>query len=225
MKQIIFICFALFFVSQVVNVNAAVVYGTIYDLTFNPKENVIVEVNSAPKQVMVSKDGSYRFILPKGNYTIHAYYKESGMLISEAKETIEIEEEGEFVVDLILNEVIGEDVLSEVEGINFSEFKEEKINKLVYLCSIVVVMLIITGFILLKIRKKEIEIEDNEKKVLEIIKRNGGRITQKELRKNLPFSEAKVSLIISDLESRGIVRKIKKGRGNIIILQRKKRFF
>jgi uncharacterized membrane protein len=54
--------------------------------------------------------------------------------------------------------------------------------------------------------------------VIRIIEKNGGRITRLELRKALPYSEAKVSLMVSDLESRGIVKKIKKGRGNIIIL-------
>lgn len=56
--------------------------------------------------------------------------------------------------------------------------------------------------------------------VLTIMEKNGGRITQLELRKLLPYSEAKVSLIVSDLENRGIVKKIKKGRGNILILNR-----
>jgi uncharacterized membrane protein len=36
----------------------------------------------------------------------------------------------------------------------------------------------------------------------------------------LPYSEAKVSLIVSDLESRGIIKKIKKGRGNILIINK-----
>jgi len=54
--------------------------------------------------------------------------------------------------------------------------------------------------------------------VLEIIKNSGGRTTQKEIRKQIPLSEAKVSLMIAELESKGKIRKIKKGRGNILIL-------
>ncbi|WP_135612878.1 MarR family transcriptional regulator [Methanococcoides sp. AM1] len=54
--------------------------------------------------------------------------------------------------------------------------------------------------------------------VLDIISSSGGRITQKELRSKLSYSEAKVSLIVSDLENRGLVEKFKKGRGNIIII-------
>ncbi len=55
--------------------------------------------------------------------------------------------------------------------------------------------------------------------VVNIIKANGGRITQRELRNKIHYSEAKVSLMISDLENRGIVEKYKKGRGNIIVLK------
>ncbi len=56
--------------------------------------------------------------------------------------------------------------------------------------------------------------------VLRIIQRADGRITQMDLRKKVDFGEAQTSLILTDLESRGYVRKIKKGRGNIIILKR-----
>ena len=55
--------------------------------------------------------------------------------------------------------------------------------------------------------------------VMDIIKANGGRITQKELRSKLTYSEAKVSLMVSDLEQRGIVEKFKQGRGNIILIR------
>ena len=57
-------------------------------------------------------------------------------------------------------------------------------------------------------------------KVLEIMANNDGRISQKELRKELlPLSEAKVSLIITELEHLGKIEKIKKGRGNVLILR------
>jgi uncharacterized membrane protein len=66
----------------------------------------------------------------------------------------------------------------------------------------------------------DVTLPDDLREVLRIIEKNGGRITQLDLRKALPYSEAKVSLMITDLESRGIVKKIKKGRGNVIILNR-----
>ena len=57
--------------------------------------------------------------------------------------------------------------------------------------------------------------------LIKIIKREGGRTTQKYIRKQIPLSEAKISLMIAELEHKGIIEKIKKGRGNIIILKRK----
>jgi uncharacterized membrane protein len=54
--------------------------------------------------------------------------------------------------------------------------------------------------------------------VLDIIEANGGRITQKELRSKMKYSEAKVSLMVSDLQNRGLVEKFKKGRGNVVRL-------
>lgn len=55
--------------------------------------------------------------------------------------------------------------------------------------------------------------------VMDIIKANDGRITQKELRSKLKYSEAKVSLMVSDLEQRGVIEKFKQGRGNIILIR------
>lgn len=56
--------------------------------------------------------------------------------------------------------------------------------------------------------------------IVSIIRKEGGRTTQKEIRKHIPLSEAKISLMIAELEHKGIVTKIKKGRGNIIILKK-----
>ncbi len=52
--------------------------------------------------------------------------------------------------------------------------------------------------------------------ILNLIKEQQ-RITQKDIRKQVPISEAKVSLIITEMETKGIAQKIKKGRGNIVV--------
>ena len=54
--------------------------------------------------------------------------------------------------------------------------------------------------------------------ILDILRSQGGRITQKDLRKRLRYSEGKVSLMLLDLEKRGKIQKFKKGRGNILFL-------
>ena len=64
----------------------------------------------------------------------------------------------------------------------------------------------------------ESAIPSDLQEMLSIIRERDGRITQKDLRLRLNCSEAKASLMITDLEYRGLVKKVKKGRGNVIIL-------
>jgi len=57
-------------------------------------------------------------------------------------------------------------------------------------------------------------------RAIKIIKDNDGRITQKQLRKEMmDLSESKVSLILTELEHKGKVEKVKRGRGNVILLK------
>lgn len=79
---------------------------------------------------------------------------------------------------------------------------------------------------------EELEIDDNIEiieipkgpisteleEIIDIIRSQGGRITQKDLRKRIKYSEAKVSLMLFELEKREIIQKFKKGRGNVILL-------
>jgi len=63
-----------------------------------------------------------------------------------------------------------------------------------------------------------LQTEDNlTKSILEFIKQQGSRTTQKDIRKHFPSSEAKISLILTQLEYEGKIQKVKKGRGNVII--------
>ncbi len=63
------------------------------------------------------------------------------------------------------------------------------------------------------------KLPEDLKEIIDILESLGGRMTQKDLRARLNCSEAKVSLMITDLEDRGLVHKVKKGRGNIILLR------
>ncbi|WP_319506534.1 hypothetical protein [uncultured Methanolobus sp.] len=54
--------------------------------------------------------------------------------------------------------------------------------------------------------------------ILDILKSQSGRMTQKDMRKRLKYSEGKVSLMLLDLEKRGKIQKFKKGRGNVLFL-------
>ena len=63
------------------------------------------------------------------------------------------------------------------------------------------------------------QLDKYAQEVVDILQRSGNRLTQKELRDRMNVGEAKVSLIVAELEQLGLVKKIKKGRGNIIVLK------
>jgi uncharacterized membrane protein len=71
--------------------------------------------------------------------------------------------------------------------------------------------------------KKKLPLPSDLQEVMDIIRGHGGRITQKDLRSRLKYSEGKVSLMLADLERRELVEKFKRGRGNIIIMKDEER--
>ena len=200
---------------------AAILNGIIYDTDLNPQGSVIIEVDTVPKQKIVSRDGSYGLEIPPGTYTIKASYFKDNLLYSSAEESIEIRDNGAYTLDLILLPSLGEkEPLFEEPDIPFSN--ENSYSYVLFLLFIPVVFLIFLGmFVFMKKKrfvKKESVLESDLEKLVNILKNKGKRAAQKDLRKDLGLSEAKVSLMVADLESMGIVKKIKKGRGNIIIL-------
>jgi LPXTG-motif cell wall-anchored protein len=73
------------------------------------------------------------------------------------------------------------------------------------------------------IPKKKLPLPDDLRDVLNIIRGQGGRITQKDLRSKLKYSEGKVSLMLADLERRDLIEKFKRGRGNVVIIKDEER--
>ncbi|MGB9928489.1 MAG: DUF7343 domain-containing protein [Methanosarcina sp.] len=71
--------------------------------------------------------------------------------------------------------------------------------------------------------KKKAPLPSDLQEVMDIIRGQGGRITQKNLRSRLKYSEGKVSLMLADLERRELIEKFKRGRGNIVIVKDEER--
>lgn len=210
---------------------AALVHGNVYDLSLNKLNNVVVEVNSNPKQSFVVKDSEYKFNLNIGTYVIKASYIKNKELIASTEENIVIiDPNGDYNLDLILFPNIDDELLNQtdlnIEDINGNSTKFRILIIFLILSSLAVVL-----YFVLKVKKKPeqeqlSEIKETEsfrdevvEKVLEILNREK-RINQKDLRKELNLSEAKISLVVAQLESEGKVKKFKKGRGNIIILNK-----
>ena len=215
-------------------VNAATIHGTIYDLSLRKLSNVGVEINTSPKQFLVAQNGSYSFDVQNGFYTIKAQLMQKNAILASVQENMTIKQDGSYVLDLILfpdvEEGVG-DIDIEVNG----DIVEAGNNRI----AVGTIVFLALGTILIafsyfkkqknemheektKTDQKEEKYEGNDlEQLIKIIRQEGGRATQKDIRRQIPLSEAKISLMIAELEHKGIIEKIKKGRGHIIILKKK----
>ncbi len=257
----------------------AIISGRIYNYDLNSVEDVIVSVNSTPKQIVVAQNSTYRLELKPGIYTITAKYYKEGVLQSQTTEHIEVRDNSKYNLDLVLfPDLSDEEDLLSTTGYVVKDIRTEK-TITGYLIAIGIAATIL-GIVLFygrdyisqgkkqkdgaehsvidsvmqvevhpeisKIEVSKIEVTHEEaepevqtekiepkdvpaqgllldkdlQQVLVIISKQDGRTTQKEIRKELPWSESKISLMIAELEQKGLIEKIKKGRGNIIILKK-----
>ncbi|MFZ3059045.1 MAG: hypothetical protein WA102_04820 [Candidatus Methanoperedens sp.] len=242
-----FVLIILLTTSLIASAQAAKVYGTIYEWSDleTPLKNTIVEVNSTPSQYVVSTTGTYSFNLSPGDYLIKAKYYRNNILEYAAEDEIRIDREGDFIHDLLLFPPTESEYeyLGDINLTGDLELKPES-NLKYYIITLIVFLAAL--FILFRMRKKKnkpieegagetigispeniaktesTELPEDLRGIYELILKKGGRVTQKELRKEIKYGEAKVSLMIADLEDRGLIKKIKKGRANIIIAEAKK---
>ncbi len=201
----------------------AEIYGTAYDLSLDPQQNVVIVIDTVPEQTLIAPDGAYSFDLSPGKYRIRAEYREDGIVLARAEEDVEVVGEGKFRVDLILLDVTEEELFEDTDFEvvdEYNGFGFPWLGGLVVLFAILLVPYPLYRFF--KARKTEAEeeisdlVSEDLEKVLKILKEEGGRTTQKHIRKKLGLSEAKVSLMITELEHKNLVVRIKKGRGNVI---------
>ena len=217
----------------------AVVQGDIYDAGLNPLSKVIVTIDTHPAQQKVAKNSSYSFFVAPGNYTIEARYYEQNWLKYYLEQPVTVTQEGNFVVDLILwpnlseeEQLYNETLINgkdDTDSIDFEENDSSRISGS-YVLPIILFMLLVVAMTAYRVYRSRhhqhsqqqiqhhsLEQDSSYSQVLHLIQEHK-RITQKDIRKAVPLSEAKISLIITELEEKGIVKKIKKGRGNIILL-------
>ena len=60
----------------------------------------------------------------------------------------------------------------------------------------------------------------DEKNVIKELRRNDN-VTQAELRIKLDYSKAKLSMLLEKMQKRGLVKKIKRGRTNLVVIKKK----
>jgi len=228
--------YIIFFLVLLYSVSAATITGTIYDIELKEVNNAIIEVNTTPTQRVVSTNGTYSLDVKPGIYEITVKHRPDKFFLFTTAEPLIVKEEGKYILDLFVFPDFGEEeeILNETEE-DVAIWEEEEPKGIAYYT--LVVVLLVALAILIKVMwngkakpikkptkpktiTKEVVLEDEDlAQVLKIIRKQGGRTTQKDIRKEIPLSEAKISLLIAELEEKGLVKKIKKGRGNIIILR------
>ncbi len=222
-----------------------------YNIFLDELDKAIIVIDTIPEQTIVSKNGTYSLQVPKGTYRLMAAY-ENGDDAYFTEERVTIEQEGNYVIDLILAPDLVEE---EIVDLNLTEDEFSPFESRASNLGLVITLALVLFFLLYLIftrthfldeehgEKHEhipksqpevkatpsapiadvvqtagVEGDEVEQKLLAYLQQQGGRATQKDIRKMLGLSEAKVSLLLADLESQQVVRKIKRGRSNIVVL-------
>ncbi|MCK4670194.1 MAG: hypothetical protein KAT43_03245 [Nanoarchaeota archaeon] len=234
MNRVLKLIVMIFLLLIMINIaSAAILHGAVYDYSLHRVDNAYVMIGDEKD---ITENGEYSFELGPGNYNITAkFYDFEGNLLSSVQESIEIREDKTYVLDLILFESFIEDellfaeseqILSDVKPTMLDFKVKEGVNW--FGIVILFVFLALVYFWMKRMNrieekvkevreaKKEVVVAGEANKVLDFIKKQE-RTTQKEIRQEFPSSEAKISLILTELEHKRKIKKIKKGRGNIII--------
>lgn len=227
--------------------SAATIFGTVYDLSLEQAKNIEVSISTAPEQKVIAVNGRYSFNVAPGTYVLTAKQRQNEQITGQVTEEVVVVQDGAFVHDLILEPYFNQDELTtgidtlDVESLQITADKKTNYTLILILIGLVIVV----GFLVYRVNKvmkalhesvkakipdalKETttiepsSIPDDLQQVITFISEQQGRTTQKEIRTKFPQSEAKISLMIADLEKRGLVKKVKKGRGNVIILNEAK---
>ncbi|MBI5133586.1 MAG: hypothetical protein HZA83_02635 [Thaumarchaeota archaeon] len=221
------------FVLLLTFLHAATVYGEIIDPEdFEALNNTIIKI-SGPTTMQIIASENYSVDLAPGAYNMTAQYIENGKLKYYAKETITVG-----------NEIVHFDIIplpldfQQVYDVDFEELpdvpeKQEPGGDALIVVAVFAIAIIVIMFFVYrgknkkqdgagyatpdtKLETKRYVPDSDGKTVLKILEENEGRLTQKELRQILKWSEAKMSLVVAELEATGKIIRIKKGRENIL---------
>jgi uncharacterized membrane protein len=212
------VLFLIVFLAAIPIVFSAMLEGTIYDLSLDKVENVVVSIDTLPFQRVVSKNGEFSFKVSSGRYNLTAETK-----TAHVSELVIVGDDGEYKIDLILFPYVLEgDFSDEIESVPRDILKPGISRTVKGVLLIAALILVVVLYSLLKRKPRQDTkalVEDTFlNRILLYIKENR-RVTQKEIVKKFDVSDAKISLAITELEHKGLITKIKKGRGNVIVLK------
>ncbi len=194
--------------------SAAYVYGDIYSAEGMQKlDGAVIKIKGDGfSYYMVAEKTNYSVQLPDGRYDITAeYYNDDGNLLYSTSENLYLSGENT-KLDLVLG-------------------RPAQDNLLLIVAFGIVVIGVMLFYLIRNVQKaplkweskaeeetppKPKELDEEAKKILDMLTANEGRMTQKELKETLNYSDSKISLILAELEHEGRIKRFKRGRGNII---------
>ncbi len=220
---------------------AALIQGEVYTFDLERANGVIVEVDTVPHQQVVVNDGSYTLNVPPGSYTLTATQRQKGDVIADTSEAITITNDGSYTLDLILFPTFNQTDYSIDEAVPPASVDDTALvgepgadatdtngqqMRLIGAVILIAIVLLTIWLILRRKRKASAAAKptsnpslSDTQALIDALRKNNNRLTQKDLRRMFPHSEAKVSLMLTELEHKGIIEKIRKGRSNVIILK------
>jgi uncharacterized membrane protein len=223
MRKLLITAMLLLFFSQIAQ--GATIYGNIYDPVLKKVNNAVVEIDTNPKQKLLAINGTYQFSIPPGDYRITAQFLRGSVRLA-TEENITIIDDGFYILDLFLYTDLDTDYYFNDTDFDVSPPAFDSPRN--YTLFAVLVMLIIASALTYYIRentiikKRQIEesniLDDDLKKILSLLRKNKGRLSQKDIGRHFAYTDAKISLMITELEDKKIVRRVKRGRSNIIFL-------
>jgi len=228
---------------------AASIDGTVYTSDLAVARYSLLSINTTPTQRVLLEDGTYNITVPRGSYAMQVtYYRENRKYEDRLNVTVVDNGQYTYDFIVFSTESNQTQVLVTPTDLSFDAPTQSTSTAVsigwwpavLLLVALVALSLFLSrrqwwqgiapaaaqvrssqreGNPKMENEKSVDELSDDLAGVLAVIKAEGGRTTQKELRKHIPVSEAKLSMMLTELEASGKVRKIKKGRGNLIVLK------
>lgn len=232
MKQILFLILSLTLL------HSTTISGEVFNGdSLKPMNSTILTIEDGSGHILLQRliDSPYSVDVQPGSYTIRGYQFDNGTLVYYADYQVQISSDN-MQLDLVLLPYelqmlspgfVPPPAVNPSNIINGNNGKTENIYP--YLLILSVLLILAYWFFIRKSDKQhhpkiqeenqqENEPDEDCQKVIIILKENDGRMVQKELREITGFSETKMSLIVTELEVSGYIKKIKRGRGNILKL-------
>lgn len=201
---------------------AATISGGVYDGELQTVDKVVVYINSTPIQRIASRYGGFQFQVDPGHYKIFVEYTANNITKVIAEDVFVITDpDGAYRRDIFIFEHI--DLIEDFNNAAPPSSQPVFIKVILLIIATVVCLgCVIGAYAVIRRRQRQpntIEPDDVTKdKILALIKEAKGQISQMHIRKQIPLSESKISMLLSDLEKEGKIQKVKNGRVNMIVL-------